>query len=78
MECQLVRIAIGSDHAGFRYKEKIKNHLTSLGYFVRDFGAHRLGRRKDAALVARCTGSEMVQHRRQPTHGEPGFQWRKT
>lgn len=34
----MITIAVGSDHAGFRYKEKIKNHLESLGYCVKDFG----------------------------------------
>lgn len=34
----LITIAVGSDHAGFRYKEKIKNHLESVGYCVKDFG----------------------------------------
>jgi ribose 5-phosphate isomerase B len=33
-----LKIAIGSDHAGFEYKEKIKVLLTSLGHEVRDFG----------------------------------------
>ena len=33
-----VKIAIGSDHAGFDYKEKIRNYLTRNGYQVRDFG----------------------------------------
>ena len=31
-------IAIGSDHAGFRYKETIKRLLTELGHAVNDFG----------------------------------------
>ena len=31
-------IAIGSDHAGFEYKEKIKEMLISEGYSVNDFG----------------------------------------
>jgi ribose 5-phosphate isomerase B len=34
-----VKIAIGSDHAGFEYKEKIKILLAGLGHEVRDFGA---------------------------------------
>ena len=34
-----MKIAIGSDHAGFRYKEKIKQYLTELGHEVTDFGA---------------------------------------
>ena len=35
-----MKIAIGSDHAGFAYKEKIKALLTSLGHNVEDFGTH--------------------------------------
>jgi ribose 5-phosphate isomerase B len=31
-------IALGSDHAGFRYKEKVKQLLGSLGHEARDFG----------------------------------------
>jgi ribose 5-phosphate isomerase B len=33
-------IAIGSDHAGFTYKEKIKQFLSALGHQVMDFGTH--------------------------------------
>src|SRR5258708_27870381 len=33
-----LKIAIGSDHAGFEYKEKIRALLSSLGHEVRDFG----------------------------------------
>src|SRR3954469_15717970 len=33
-----MKIAIGSDHAGFVYKEEIKKLLQSLGHEVRDFG----------------------------------------
>ncbi|MGI8889944.1 MAG: ribose 5-phosphate isomerase B [Chthoniobacterales bacterium] len=33
-----MKIALGSDHAGFRYKEKIKELLLSLGHEVEDFG----------------------------------------
>ena len=35
-----MKIAIGSDHAGFAYKEQIKKLLTNLGREVRDFGTH--------------------------------------
>ena len=35
-------IAIGSDHAGFEYKEAIKKWLTHKGYQVHDFGAPSL------------------------------------
>jgi ribose 5-phosphate isomerase B len=33
-----LKISIGSDHAGFEYKEKIKVLLSSLGHEVHDFG----------------------------------------
>src|SRR5256885_15808356 len=33
-----MKIAIGSDHAGFRYKERIKQYLVELGHEVADFG----------------------------------------
>jgi ribose 5-phosphate isomerase B len=33
-----MRIALASDHAGFDYKERIKEHLTRAGHDVRDFG----------------------------------------
>jgi ribose 5-phosphate isomerase B len=32
------KIAIGSDHAGFGYKEAIKDHLTKKGFAVEDLG----------------------------------------
>src|SRR5205809_2887309 len=35
-----MRIAIGSDHAGFQYKEKIRDFLEELGHNVTDFGTH--------------------------------------
>ncbi|HMH42145.1 MAG TPA: ribose 5-phosphate isomerase B [Pyrinomonadaceae bacterium] len=33
-----MKIAIGSDHAGFRYKEIIKQYLAQLAHEVTDFG----------------------------------------
>jgi ribose 5-phosphate isomerase B len=33
-------IAIGSDHAGFQYKEALKTYLLGEGHTVRDFGTH--------------------------------------
>ena len=32
------KIAIGSDHAGFGYKEAVKEHLTKNGFTVTDLG----------------------------------------
>lgn len=34
------RIALGADHAGFEYKETIRQHLTENGYVVEDFGTY--------------------------------------
>lgn len=33
-----MKIAIGADHAGFEYKEKIEAYLTSKGFQIQDFG----------------------------------------
>lgn len=35
-----MKIAIGSDHAGFRYKELLREHLARAGHAVHDFGAY--------------------------------------
>ena len=35
-----MKIAIGSDHAGFEYKEKIRQMLAQLGHEVKDFGTY--------------------------------------
>jgi ribose 5-phosphate isomerase B len=33
-----MKISLGTDHAGFRYKEKVKQLLGELGHEVKDFG----------------------------------------
>lgn len=38
MSAEKIKIAIGSDHAGFDYKELLKKHLSD--YEVKDFGTH--------------------------------------
>jgi len=35
-----MKLAIGSDHAGFRYKQAILQHLRDGGHEVEDFGTH--------------------------------------
>jgi ribose 5-phosphate isomerase B len=35
-----MKIGIGSDHAGFKYKEQIRAHLQVLGHEVSDFGTN--------------------------------------
>jgi ribose 5-phosphate isomerase B len=37
---RLFRIALGSDHAGFTYKEAIEAMLVAEGHKVQDFGTH--------------------------------------
>ena len=33
-----MKIALGTDHAGFTYKEAVKKHLQKFGHQVQDFG----------------------------------------
>ena len=35
-----MKIAVGSDHAGFQYKQHIIQHLSELGHQVLDVGTH--------------------------------------
>ncbi len=35
-----MKIALGTDHAGFRYKEEVKKFLTGLGHEVKDCGTY--------------------------------------
>ena len=36
----IVNISLGTDHAGFEYKEAIKEMLINKGYTVKDFGTN--------------------------------------
>ncbi len=36
----IVKIAIGGDHAGFKYKEGLKEWLIKKGYELKDFGTY--------------------------------------
>jgi len=40
LQSDTMRIAIGSDHAGFRYKEEIREWLRQMGHTVTDFGTY--------------------------------------
>ncbi len=40
--CHNINIAIGSDHAGFKLKEILINHLQDKGIKVKDFGTNSL------------------------------------
>lgn len=35
-----MKLAIGGDHAGFEYKERLKKHLQAAGHEVQDFGPY--------------------------------------
>jgi len=37
---KVLRVAVGSDHGGYKIKEVLKVYLTNLGYKVRDVGCH--------------------------------------
>ncbi|MGH7536062.1 MAG: RpiB/LacA/LacB family sugar-phosphate isomerase [Gemmatimonadales bacterium] len=37
-----MKLAIGADHAGYRYKERLKVSLAALGHDLTDFGTHSL------------------------------------
>lgn len=59
-----MKIAIGADHAGFEFKEQLKEHISSAGYEVKDFGAYSFDKEDgfpDYALpVARAVSSGEV------------------
>jgi len=54
-----MKIAIGSDHAGFEYKEKIKVLLRQLKHEVRDFGTNST-ERVDYPLFIRPTAEAVA------------------
>ena len=35
-----MKIGLACDHAGFEYKEKLKNYLSSKGNEIKDFGCY--------------------------------------
>ena len=35
---QILKFALGTDHAGYKYKEAVKEHLHNLGHETKDFG----------------------------------------
>ncbi len=53
-----MKIAIGSDHAGFEYKEAIKNYLIEKGYDVVDKGTYSK-ESTDYPIFARAVAEEV-------------------
>lgn len=56
-----MKIAIGSDHAGFELKQDLKQHLASNGYEVQDAGTDSL-RSVDYPDFARKVGEAVARH----------------
>jgi ribose 5-phosphate isomerase B len=55
-----LKISIGSDHAGFEYKEKIRALLSSLGHEVKDFGTFSAEPPVDYPLFIRPTAEAVA------------------
>ena len=50
-----MKIAIGCDHGGLEHKNAIKEHLTSRGFDVKDFGNIAINSKNPVSIAARCT-----------------------
>jgi len=57
-----LKIAIGSDHAGFTMKEKIKDYLISKSYEVYDCGTDTDEKPAEYVKIAREAGLRVVNH----------------
>jgi ribose 5-phosphate isomerase B len=55
-----MKIAIGSDHAGYHYKEAIKAYLVQRGHDVIDFGTHAAEPPVDYPLYIRPTAEAVA------------------
>src|ERR1700689_306681 len=55
-----LKISIGSDHAGFEYKEKIRALLSTLGHEVKDFGTFNAEPPVDYPLFIRPTAEAVA------------------
>jgi ribose 5-phosphate isomerase B len=57
-----MKIALGSDHAGFELKEAIKKHLLEEGYDVLDEGTHSLDR-VDYPVYGEKAARDVIEHK---------------
>ncbi|GAF93083.1 unnamed protein product, partial [marine sediment metagenome] len=55
-----MRIAIGSDHAGFNLKNKIKDYLKKLGMECKDFGVYSMEPCDDYPYIAAAVGQAVA------------------
>ncbi|MCL5102992.1 MAG: ribose 5-phosphate isomerase B [Armatimonadetes bacterium] len=61
-----MEIALGSEHAGYQLKERVKGFLGSLGYSVKDYGAYDELPNDDYPFLARAVAEAVAredQHR---------------
>jgi ribose 5-phosphate isomerase B len=56
-----MKVALGSDHAGFELKDKLKQHLEANGVTVDDKGTHSTAS-VDYPDYAQAVGNEVVSH----------------
>src|SRR5690625_3562290 len=59
-ECQVMRIHIGTDHAGFEIKNRIVDHLKAAGHDVVDHGAHEYDAEDDYPPFCFAVGEAVV------------------
>lgn len=57
------RVVVGSDHAGFKVKELLKNLLERWGYRVEDVGAYEENPRDDYPLFAKKVALGVLEKR---------------
>ena len=60
LEGRRMKIAVGSDHAGFELKENVKKFLKENGYEYHDFGAETFDPQDDYPEYARKVGEAVV------------------
>lgn len=57
-----MKISIGADHAGFEFKEKLKDYLVENGYEVLDFGAYAFDSEDDFTDYAIPVAMSVAKH----------------
>ncbi|MCI2264286.1 ribose-5-phosphate isomerase [Sediminivirga luteola] len=58
-----MRVHLGTDHAGFEFKEILKNHLAQSGHDVVDHGAHEYDAEDDYPAFCIAAAEAVVQDR---------------
>lgn len=58
-----MRVALGSDHAGFRYKSLFKDALLKAGHDVDDLGCHTDAEPSDYTVVSEAVARAVVEGR---------------